>query len=91
MDLFAKDCRFYTILSGFAQNKTGSARFLRRFCRVQRLHELVGAGGRLHAAANPRKGFFDFFDCFAADNCGNALQIAVAAAVKLDGFDNIAV
>ena len=64
---------------------------LRLLCGAQSFDKLVGARGRAHSAPNALKRFCNLIDSLADYNRGNALQVAVATAVKLYGFDDIAV
>ena len=58
------------------------------FCLFESLGDLVGAARRLAAAADALETFDDLVHGHAGDELGNALQIAVAAAVDGDGLDD---
>ena len=57
----------------------------------QRVRELIGTGGLLHAAVDPIQTVNDRVDIHALDESGNPLEVAVAAANELDVSDGSAV
>ena len=61
------------------------------FSLFQRVRKLVGTGGFLHAAMNAVKAFDHGINIHALNKLGNTLQVAVAAANKLDVFYGLAV
>lgn len=57
------------------------------FGGLQRLGQLVGAGGAFHAAGDALHTGDDIVDVHTLHELGNALQVAIAAAHELDVFD----